>query len=137
MWRLTFLVSTITLGLVIGLCWSTMNFADDSQTEGDRLLRHVVCFKFKEDATEAQIQEVVDEFAQLPSQIDAIVDFEWGVNNSPEDHAKGFTHCFIVTFRSEDGRAAYLPHEAHQAFVGIVGPVLEDVFVIDYWTPAE
>jgi hypothetical protein len=114
-----------------------MNFADDSDAVSNRLLRHVVCFKFKAEATEEQIREVEDEFARLPSQIDSIVDFEWGTNNSPEDHAKGFTHCFIVTFRDEEGRTAYLPHEAHQAFVQIVGPIVEDVFVIDYWTPAE
>ncbi len=133
--RHTLSVIALTTALVAGLCWSTMNFADDS--DADRLLRHVVCFKFKADATAAQIAEVEEAFARLPSQIDSIVDFEWGTNNSPEDHAKGFTHCFIVTFADDEGRTAYLPHEAHQAFVEIVGPIVEDVFVIDYWTPAE
>ncbi len=137
MWRLTTLVTTITLALVVGLCWSTMNLADDANTEGDRLLRHVVCFKFTEEATPDQIRQVEEEFALLPSRIESIVDFEWGINNSPEDHAKGFTHCFVVTFRDDEGRSAYLPHEAHQAFVQIVGPIIDDVFVIDYWTPVE
>jgi hypothetical protein len=131
--RRTLPVIALITALAAGLCWSTMNVADDA--DSDRLLRHVVCFKFKADATAAQIEEVEQAFARLPSQIDAIVDFEWGTNNSPEDHAKGFTHCFIVTFRDEEGRAEYLPHDAHSAFVAIVGPVVEDVFVIDYWTP--
>jgi hypothetical protein len=133
--RNSLLAFTIILASAAAIGWTTMNFADDSEAEGERLLRHVVCFKFKADATEEQIQHVADEFALLPSRIDTIVDFEWGINNSPEDHAKGFTHCFVVTFRDEAGREEYLPHPAHNDFVAIVGPVVEDVFVIDYWTP--
>lgn len=107
---------------------------DDDQP---RLLRHVVLFKFKEDATEEQIREIEEAFAELPSKIDAIHDFEWGVNNSPEGHDKGFTHCFLVTFRDEAGREEYLPHEAHQAFVAELLPILDDVLVIDYWAGDE
>lgn len=101
------------------------------------MLRHVVLFKFKEDATKEQIQEVEKAFAQLPSKIDAIEDFEWGTNNSPEGHDKGFTHCFLVTFRDEAGRSEYLPHPAHQAFVKVLRPILDDVTVVDYWASAD
>ena len=65
---------------------------------------------------------------------DAIKDFEWGLNNSPEGLNKGLTHCFFVTFDTEEGRAAYLPHPAHKAFVSLLGAHLEDVLVLDYWT---
>jgi hypothetical protein len=53
---------------------------------------------------------------------------------SVENLAQGFTHCFLVTFRDEDGRATYLPHAAHQDFVKLVGPRVDKVFVFDYWT---
>jgi hypothetical protein len=46
---------------------------------------------------------------------------------------KGFTHGYILTFRSEKDRDAYLVHPEHQAFVDIVKPVVADVFVIDFW----
>lgn len=98
-----------------------------------RMLRHIVLFKFKKSATEKQIQKVVAEFAALPKKIDAIADFEMGTDNSPEMKSKGFTHGFVVTFRDEKGRAEYLPHPAHKAFVKIVGPVIDDVLVFDYW----
>jgi hypothetical protein len=39
-----------------------------------------------------------------------------------------------LTFDSEKGRDVYLPHPDHKAFGAIVGPVLEDVMVFDYWT---
>ncbi|NBC03122.1 MAG: Dabb family protein, partial [Bacteroidetes bacterium] len=76
-------------------------------------LRHVVLFKFKDSATEADIKEVEDAFLALPSKIETIKAFEWGLNNSPEGLDKGFTHCFLLTFDSEEGRATYLPHPAH------------------------
>ncbi|MDZ7719084.1 MAG: Dabb family protein [Balneolaceae bacterium] len=96
-------------------------------------LRHVVLFKFKDSATEADIKEVEEAFLALPSKIETIKDFEWGLNNSPEGLNKGFTHCFLLTFDSEEGRATYLPHPAHKEFGEILQPHLEDVMVVDYW----
>lgn len=99
-----------------------------------RQLRHVVAFKFKASATPAQIREVEEAFAALKAKIPQIAALEWGVNNSPENLNKGHTHCFILTFKSEKDREIYLPHPDHKAFGKLLGPVLEDVFVIDYWT---
>lgn len=97
-------------------------------------LRHVVLFKFKESATEADIQSVEAAFSALPSKIPEIKGYEWGTNNSPEGLDKGFTHCFFLTFDSEEGRAVYLPHPDHKAFGDVLRPHLEDVLVLDYWT---
>lgn len=108
----------------------TMTAADASK---GKTLRHVVNFKFKSSATEAQVKEVVDAFRDLKAKIPEIKAFEWGTNNSPENLNKGLTHCFILTFDSEEGRAKYLPHPDHKAFGAKLGPVLEDVMVIDYW----
>ena len=100
----------------------------------DSVLRHVVLFKFKDGTSEEKIKEIEDAFGALPSKISAIADYEWGINNSPEGLNKGLTHCFFVTFNSEADREAYLPHPDHQAFVQLLGPSLEDVTVVDYWT---
>ena len=99
----------------------------------DSLLRHVVLFKFKPDASSVDISKVEEAFNSLPDKIPQIVDYEWGLNNSPEGLEKGFTHCFFLTFKNEADRAIYLPHPDHKAFGDIVGPVLEDVLVVDYW----
>lgn len=96
-------------------------------------LRHVVMFKFKEDATPEGIEKVEKAFADLQNKIPQIKDFEWGTNNSPEGLDKGFTHCFFVTFDSEEDRAVYLPHPDHMAFVEVLKPVMEDAMVLDYW----
>ncbi len=103
------------------------------RAELDKKLRHAVFFRFKEDASPEAIAKVEEEFAALPSKIDAIKDYEWGTNNSPEKHDAGFTHCFMVTFDSEEGRAAYLPHADHLAFVEILKPSLDAPRVLDFW----
>jgi len=103
----------------------------------DSVLRHVVLLKFKEGATGDNIKEVEAAFTALPSKISEIQGYEWGLNNSPEGLDKGFTHCFFLTFKSEADRATYLPHPDHKAFGAVLTPYLEDVLVIDYWTPSE
>ena len=97
------------------------------------VLRHVVLFKFKDSSTRQDIKEVEDAFRALPGKIDAIYNFEWGTDVSVENRQQGFTHCFFVTFQSEDDRAIYLPHPAHKEFGRILGPHLDKVLVVDYW----
>ena len=106
----------------------------DFSKEQKGLLRHVVSFKFKDTATPAQIQKVVDSFAALEQKIPFIVVFECGTNVSPEGLTKGFTHCFILTFKSAKDRDAYLPHPEHKAFGKGLGGILDDVIVLDFWT---
>jgi hypothetical protein len=38
-----------------------------------------------------------------------------------------------LTFKTAADRDAYLVHPDHKAFGSLVGPVLADVFVIDFW----
>lgn len=99
----------------------------------DGTLRHVVSFKFKGSATPEQIRGVEAAFRGLQDTIPQIRAYEWGTNVSPENLAKGFTHCFVLTFATAEDRDAYLVHPDHQAFGELLGPVLEDVFVIDFW----
>lgn len=117
---------------LIGLATFTSLNAQNKKTETN-LLRHVVLFKFKDNAAPDDVKKVEEAFAKLPSQIKEIADFEWGVNNSPENINQGFTHCFFVSFKSEQDRAVYLPHPAHKAFVDVLKPHLDKVLVIDYW----
>lgn len=99
----------------------------------EELLRHVVLIKFKEGTSQEDITKVEEAFHALESKIPEIKDYEWGTNNSPEGNDKGFTHCFFVTFSSEEDRDSYLPNPDHQAFVQVLIPHLEDVLVVDYW----
>lgn len=123
----------------------TANTADQSAAGDDtpeadvdpnRVLRHAVFFSFKETTSDEKLQEIVDAFRALPSKIEEIIDFQWGTNNSPEKLDDGFTHCFLLTFKDEAGRAVYLPHPDHKAFGAVLGGQNDKVFVIDYWGTA-
>ena len=110
----------------------TSSHSIQAKDQNESQIRHIVCLKFKKDASNDQIAEIEKQFPQLEESIEGITSIEWGTNNSPEGLNKGFTHCFIVTFRNDPARTAYLPHPRHQEFVDILKPLLDDVFVIDY-----
>lgn len=98
------------------------------------LLKHVVLFQFKGESTEEQKKGVVDAFRQLPSKIREVASFEYGTDVSPEKLADGFTHCFLMSFKTEKDRDVYLVHEAHQEFVKVALPQVQKVLVVDYWS---
>lgn len=119
------------LALLGSLALVTLSSASAADSTG--LFRHVVLFKFKADTTPEQIAKVEQEFRKLPSQIDTIVDFEWGTSQTVEvELAQGYTHCFLVTFKDKSGLETYLPHPAHTAFVDLVKPLLDQVHVFDF-----
>jgi hypothetical protein len=99
----------------------------------ENVLRHVVLFKFKDESSAEDVQVVIDAFMDLPSKIEGIQGIEYGTNNSPEGLAQGFTHCFLLSFASEQDRDNYLPHPEHAAFGAILRPHLDKVLVVDYW----
>ena len=136
-----FLTGTI---LTLPACQSNQKSTEEAGTSNEEimetetveeqaLLRHVVLFKFKQGTDQQAITKVEEAFAALPSKIPEIKGFEWGTNNSPEGLDKGFTHCFTLSFASEEDRATYLPHPDHQAFGKLLGGIREDVLVVDYW----
>ena len=101
----------------------------------EKVVRHMVLFKFKDESSKADVDKINDAFLALPAAIPVVKDFEWGINHSPEGLDQGFTHCYFVTFANEmDRDSVYAPHPAHQAFVAGLQPHLDKVLVVDYWT---
>lgn len=125
-------MKTILLTLSLALAFMTSPSLADHHKKTPGAYRHVVCFKFKDDASKDQVTAIEKAFAELSTKIDAITDYEWGTNVSPENHAQGFTHCFIVSFKDKKGLEAYLPHKDHKIFVEQLLPILDKVFVIDF-----
>jgi hypothetical protein len=97
-------------------------------------VKHIVLFKYKAAASHAQINEVTKAFEALKDKIPGITSFEYGVNNSPENLNKGFTHVYLVTFENAGARDAYLPHPEHKKFGELLGKldILEEAFVVDF-----
>ena len=116
-----------TLASLLVLALLTM-----SSLAADGPIRHVVHFKFKSAATPEQIKHITDEFAALKTKISEVDSLEWGKNSSPEGLDKGFTYCWIVSFKTAKDRDTYLVHPAHKAFVAILKPVLDEALVVDF-----
>ena len=119
------IVFSITAIAILPFC-----FAEEKPA---KMLRHIVMFQFKESSSQEDVQKVVNAFRSLKSSIPQVAAFECGTNNSPEGLANGFTHCFLITFKSEADRDVYLPHPKHKEFVEVLKPHLEKVQVLDYW----
>lgn len=133
----------LALAVVVGLSAIVTGCSPDKGTHptgeakvavSDKVLRHVVLFKYKDGATADQTKASVDAFRALPGKIDLIKGFEWGTNTSPENLDQGFTHAYFLTFASAADRDAYLAHPAHKEFGASLGPVLDKALVVDYWT---
>jgi len=122
----------IVFTLMAAIAFSSFSATAAESAKSGKLL-HVVAFKFKPSAKPEQIDAVVQAFRALKKKIPQIQTLEWGTNISPEKHDKGFTHGFTLSFTSEKDRDAYLVHPEHKAFGKSLGPILDDVFVIDYW----
>ena len=101
---------------------------------GNNQLKHLLLFNFNETATPEKITKIVDELISLQKKIPEIKNIESGLNNFSNGKSKGFTHCFIMTFESEEDLAIYIAHPEHKSFGKILHPQLDDFLVFDYWT---
>ena len=120
---------TILVSLILAMSIAT--FAQ--KKSNPKLLRHVVIFKFKDTSSPEDVEKVAKTFAALYGKVPQIAAFEWGVNMSQEHFDQGFTHCFILSFKSEKDAADYQNHQAHKDFQTVLKPHMEKVFVVDYW----
>lgn len=125
----------LTLAVSLGTTFAGEKPPRKTMKTGD--VQHIVLFKFKPETTPEKVKEIVAAFEALPSKISQIKGFKWGTNNSPENHAHGLTHAFILTFDSAKDRDAYLPHPAHAAFGKTVGPWIDELTVVDFTNQAK
>ncbi|MGY6648177.1 Dabb family protein [Wenyingzhuangia sp. IMCC45574] len=105
----------------------------DKSKEG-KVIKHVVSLKFKEGTPKEKIDHAIAVFEGLKDKVPTIAKMEGGLNDSTEGHDKGFSHCYTITFNDVHGRETYLFHPEHLKLVSIVGPLLADVLVMDYYT---
>jgi hypothetical protein len=101
--------------------------------DNNKKLRHVVLFGFGDDISAEQIQELINAFGMLSKKINLVKDYEYGVDCSPEGKQNGLTHCFILTFDSEEDRDAYLIHRVHTEFSRYAEGIVDKVTVVDYY----
>jgi hypothetical protein len=126
-----FLMKIAHFALTLSVFMALTSITPVSAEEGG-LFRHFVSFQFKEGTNDATKDELVAAFLELKNKIPVVLDLEWGGSENIEPLNDGFTHSFLVTFKDRAGLDTYLPHSAHEAFVKMLKPHLEKVYVFDY-----
>jgi len=124
--------TALLTALLFLVACARISFAADEVTASKGPLYHVVSIKFKGDADPQKVKNAEEAFKELKTKIPQIQSLHWGTNVSKENRNKGFTHCFVLTFANEKDRDSYLKDPAHKAFGQVLGPVVADVFVIDF-----
>jgi hypothetical protein len=115
------------------------------------IVRHVVLFRYKENLTKNQKDEITIRFMALQKSLrngaPYIASIEEGLQNSGEGVDRGFQQAFLVTFNSEGDRNYYVGQPIvtdaahydpnHQKFKDFVGHFLDTdgALVFDYALP--
>ncbi|KAJ7515796.1 hypothetical protein O6H91_22G028200 [Diphasiastrum complanatum] len=95
-------------------------------------VKHVLFAKFKADISPERLDALIKGYEALPSSIEVMKGFEWGTDVSIENLHEGYTHVFLSTFDSIEGRDAYLVHPVHVAYGKELLAALEKVAVLDF-----
>jgi len=95
------------------------------------IFRHVLMLRFRDDATENQIEELYRGWARLPDVIEEIERYEFGpdlgLGQGNPDIA------LVADFDSEEAWRAYQKHPEHLVLVeDLVRPVAAEMFRVQY-----
>lgn len=94
------------------------------------MIKHIVMWKFKDEATEADKLEMKRQLEALKGVVPTLVDIEVGLNFSPCDPAKDMV--LTTEFQTQDDLKAYASHPEHQKVVAFVKPFVAERAVVDY-----
>lgn len=95
------------------------------------MIEHLVLFKWKEDASDSAIAQVIEGLKSLPDEIPEIIALSCGENFS--ERSQGFQHGLVVRFSDRAALATYQAHPAHQVLVqNLIKPIVQDILCVDY-----
>ncbi|KAI4386108.1 hypothetical protein MLD38_004069 [Melastoma candidum] len=92
--------------------------------------KHLVVVKFKEGADVGGLLKGMED---LSLGLDLVKSAEWGHDSEgPEFLTQGFTHAFLMTFRSKEDYAAFAADPKHLEFSPKFSVAIEKVIVLDF-----
>ncbi|KAI8573508.1 hypothetical protein RHMOL_Rhmol01G0283200 [Rhododendron molle] len=92
--------------------------------------KHLVVAKFKEGVV---VEDLLKGMEKMVSEVDEVKAFEWGQDiESHEMLTQGFTHAFLMTFKSKEDFTAFLGHPKHLEFSGTFSTVIDKIVVLDF-----
>lgn len=94
------------------------------------MIYHTVLFKWKSEATEDQINDVVRSLNALSGVIPSLLEIQVGKNFS--DRSGGYTHVLITKFKTKEQLDQYMTDERHHKIVvEKINPIAEARLVGD------
>ncbi len=94
------------------------------------MIKHIIFFKFKPEAAEADIVDLQQSLKALPNQIDDIVSFGCGRDVLHTD--RSYDLALVSEFADLDALNRYQVHPDHQAVVAKVKRLASSVVAVDY-----
>ncbi|KAG9459044.1 hypothetical protein H6P81_003552 [Aristolochia fimbriata] len=93
-------------------------------------LKHLVLAKFKEGVP---VEDLIKGMERLATDMEAVKGFEWGQDSVSEVALRqGYTHVFILTFKSAEDFAAFSAHPTHLEFAANFAAGIESILVFDF-----
>ncbi|NQY25427.1 MAG: Dabb family protein [Campylobacteraceae bacterium] len=96
------------------------------------MIKHMLLIEFKDFVSLEQLSDLKKIFESIPNKIEGVSNVEWGLNNSPENLNKNYTHSIVMSFKDEKTRENYFPHAEHERLKEVFLPMIEDILVFDY-----
>lgn len=101
-----------------------------STAPAESFVQHVVAFKFKEGASDAAIQQHMDDFAGLQDKISELRSYEAGKTfKVAYESTADYDVMHYTTFANEADMETYFNHPDHQKFIADNKDSWADVFV--------
>ena len=94
------------------------------------MIKHVVFFKFKPEASETARREVIDHLRELPDKINLIR--SWEIGEDIMHSARAWDVIEIATFDDLGALETYTSHDAHVEVVVKLREICEAVGSVDY-----
>lgn len=94
------------------------------------MITHVVLFKFKQETTEAEIQQLAEGLGDLPQQIEEIREFRFGADIIHSERSYDF--ALVSSFEDLDAMQRYQIHPEHQKVLAHVRAITSGVVAVDF-----
>ena len=81
---------------------------------GDRMIRHIVLVRFRDEVTDAHIAAIFADLQAIKAVLPGVIAITSGRSESPEQMERGYMHGFIADFTDWVALAAYQSHPDHK-----------------------
>ncbi len=94
------------------------------------MIIHIALFKWKESASQEDIDVVMSEIIALKAEIKEIIEISCGDNFS--QWSKGYTHAVVVKLNNKNSLEVYRSHPFHKRIVDRIEKIEEDSLGFDF-----